>query len=69
MQAYRNRSGKSPIERFATGPGFIRVWFRGDPTAYRYSNHLTELKRFAREGRGLATFINRNGKNLRFTRG
>jgi hypothetical protein len=65
---YANREGDSPITAFETGPGYVRLWFAGKARPYRYTSHVAELARLAREGRGLATFVSRHRDELCFTR-
>ena len=69
MQTYKNLGGDSPIIGYEIGSGFIKVWFRGNPTPYRYGDHVDELSRLAVQGQGLSTFINQHKKELPFTRG
>ena len=64
MQRYANRSGNSGVVAFATGPRGIAVEFV-DGSVYVYDldrpgrTHVTEMKRLARAGQGLSTYISR----------
>ena len=64
MEPYRNRSRTSPITGFEIADSFIDVHFRGAGT-YRYSyrrpgkTHVDRMKRLARKGEGLTSYINR----------
>lgn len=65
MERYKNLSGDSGVAAFETGADFIRVRFT-DGAVYRYDRRSTgarnveQMKRLARIGQGLATFINKN---------
>lgn len=60
---YRNFGGRSGVRYFAVGPSSIRIWFK-DGDGYEYDGHrpgrehVEVMKRLAKEGRGLATYIN-----------
>lgn len=62
---YSDLGGRSGVRYFALGPSFIRIWFQ-DGEGYEYDDrrpgraHVTEMKRLASEGRGLATYINQH---------
>ena len=62
---YQSQNGNSGVSFYALDPLSINVWFR-DGRGYVYDSrkpgklHLDEMKRFAEEGRGLATYINQN---------
>lgn len=63
MERYRNISGNSGVIAFEIGTNFIRVQFRqGTPYLYTYQSagiaNVDEMKRLARLGQGLNTFIN-----------
>ena len=63
MEKYRNISGNSAIIAFEIGPNFVRVQFsHGAPYLYTYQSagiaNVDEMKRLARIGQGLNTFIN-----------
>lgn len=63
MEPYRNSSGNSGIIAFEIGTNFVRVQFRhGGPYLYTYQSagitNVDEMKRLARLGQGLNTFIN-----------
>lgn len=62
MQRYARRNGESGVVAFATGPRGIAVQFV-DGSVYVYDLdkpgrlHVTEMKRLARDGQGLSTYI------------
>lgn len=64
MQRYARRNGDSGVVAFATGPRGIAVQFV-DGSVYVYDMqrpgraHVTEMKRLARAGQGLSTYISR----------
>ena len=63
METYRNLSGNSGVQAFEIGADFIRVQFKhGKTYLYSYQSaggaNIEELKRLARLGQGLNTFIN-----------
>jgi hypothetical protein len=64
LQRYANRNGESGVVAFATGPRGIAVQFV-DGAVYVYDlerpgrAHVTEMKRLARAGQGLSTYISR----------
>ncbi len=65
MQRYGNRSGISGVVAYEIGEDFVRAQFDGGET-YRYSKkgvgarHLAELKRLAKLGEGLTTYISQH---------
>lgn len=65
MQRYANRDGGSGVVAYATGPAGIAVEF-SNGAIYVYDlerpgrQAVTEMKRLAREGRGLSTYISRH---------
>ncbi|MCC8394019.1 hypothetical protein LJ656_15590 [Paraburkholderia sp. MMS20-SJTR3] len=65
MERYRNLSGESGIDAYEIGADFIKVRFRTD-VVYWYTEtsagaeHVEELKRLARRGRGLSTYISQH---------
>lgn len=67
MKRYFNSS--SGIAAYEVGPDYIVVKFKTGST-YRYSyakagnNHVETMKRLARRGRGLNSYINRYVKHL-----
>ena len=64
MQRYARRHGDSGVVAFATGPRGIAVQFV-DGSVYVYDlerpgrAHVNEMKRLARAGEGLSTYISR----------
>ena len=66
MEKYKNR-GNSGVQAFEIGHDFIYVLFEQGPI-YKYSykypgpDQVEEMKRLAREGKGLATFISQEVK-------
>lgn len=62
METYRNLSGDSGIESYALGDGCIAVRFKSG-VIYWYtdtsvgSDHVAEMSRLARYGKGLSTYI------------
>jgi hypothetical protein len=72
MTPYGNTTGNSGVVAFEIFGEAIVVEFRhGGKYLYNYHttgrDHVEEMKRLAREGRGLATYINKNVRN-RFAR-
>ncbi|SAL63724.1 hypothetical protein AWB71_03666 [Caballeronia peredens] len=66
MQPYRNLAGNSGVEAFDILTEGIRVRFVSGGTYlydYRESGreHVEHMKRLARAGRGLSTYISRSG--------
>lgn len=65
LQPYANRSGASGVVAFATGPRGIAVQFV-DGSVYVYDLDrpgpaaVAEMKRLARAGQGLSTYISRH---------
>ena len=65
MQPYRNRSGNSGVVAFESGDRHIDIEFQ-DGHRYRYTyaipgrQQVESMKRLARTGKGLATFINQH---------
>jgi len=70
MERYRNSGGDSGVSSFEIGADYITVKFSGSFRSYRYSyrkagqNHVETMKRLARSGNGLNSYINRHVKNL-----
>jgi len=70
MESYRNSGGDSGVSSFEIGTDFINVKFSGSFRTYRYSyrkagqHHVETMKRLARSGSGLNSYINRHVKNL-----
>lgn len=68
MTEYKNLSQESGVLKYEIAADGIRVgWVGGD--IYYYSNastgenHISEMKRLALKGRGLATYISQNVRN------
>ncbi len=70
MERYRNSGGDSGVSSFEMGNDHILVKFSGNARTYRYSyrkagqQHVEAMKRLARTGSGLNSYINRYVKNL-----
>jgi len=70
MERYRNSGRDSGVSSFEIGADYITVKFSGSFRSYRYSyrkagqNHVETMKRLARNGSGLNSYINRYVKNL-----
>lgn len=70
MERYRNSGGDSGVSSYEIGTDYITVKFSGSFQTYRYSyrkagqNHVEIMKRLARSGSGLNSYINRYVKNL-----
>jgi len=70
MERYRNSGGDSAVSFFDIGADYIAVKFLGNMRTYRYSYrkagqyHVEAMKRLARSGSGLNSYINRYVKKL-----
>jgi hypothetical protein len=70
MERYRNSGGGSGVSAYEIGSDYILVKFSGTARTYRYSyrkagqNHVENLKRLAKSGSGLNSYINIHVKNL-----
>lgn len=70
MERYRNSGGDSGVSAFEIGSDYIIVKFSGTVRTYRYSyrkagqNHVEAMKRLARSGTGLNSYINQYVKKL-----
>lgn len=70
MERYRNSGGDSGVSSYEIGADYIIVKFSGSIRTYRYSyrkagkHHVETMKRLARSGSGLNSYINRYVKNL-----
>lgn len=70
MERYRNSGGDSGVFSFEIGTDYIAVKFSGSIRSYNYSyrkagqHHVEAMKRLARSGSGLNSYINRYVKNL-----
>lgn len=68
MMPYANRSGNSGVVSFEIAEDSISIEFRdGHTYQYTYSSagqrNVERMKRLARNGQGLSTFISQNVKN------
>jgi hypothetical protein len=69
MEKYQDINGNSGIGAFEIGSDYIIVTFK-DGSIYKYSyqsagrENIEQMKRLARKGSGLNTFINRNVRKL-----
>ena len=68
MQRYQNLAGNSGVEAFELAPRSIRVRFAGgDCYLYTYASagkeHVQAMKRLAKEGRGLSSYISSHVKD------
>jgi hypothetical protein len=67
MERYRNLSGDSGVDAYEIGDDFVKVRFRPG-VVYWYTEasvgaqHLGALKRLARRGRGLSTYISQHAE-------
>ncbi|MFL9961501.1 hypothetical protein PQR02_10400 [Paraburkholderia sediminicola] len=65
MERYRNLSGDSGVDAYELGEDFVKVRFRPG-VVYWYTEasvgarHLAVLKRLARRGQGLGTYISQH---------
>lgn len=65
MQAYKNLSGNSGVKAYESNKDSIIVEFESGK-AYLYTNesagtvHIAAMKKLARSGKGLNTYINQN---------
>lgn len=65
MERYANLGGNSGVVGYEIGNDFIRVQF-SDGSIYLYTyasagaDNIEQMKRLARNGRGLNTFISKN---------
>ncbi|MFM0625763.1 hypothetical protein [Paraburkholderia xenovorans] len=65
MERYRNLSGGSGVEAYEIGDDFVAVRFRHG-VVYWYTEasvgtrHVVALKRLARRGQGLSTYISQH---------
>jgi hypothetical protein len=68
-ERYKNLAGNSGVVSYKIGDDYIEVTFL-DHKKYRYSykvageEKVEEMKRLARSGRGLSSFISRFVRNL-----
>ncbi len=65
MEPYQNLSGNSGVAAYEIGEDYIRVQFTsGSVYVYTYdsagADNIEQMKRLARKGQGLNTFINTN---------
>jgi hypothetical protein len=68
MERYRNTGGDSGVDCYEIGADYIDIKFNGTSRSYRYSSgvagssNVEIIKRLARSGPGLNSFINLNVK-------
>lgn len=66
MIVYKNLSGASGITHYEIDEDYIGVKFTGEPRVYYYTHsripkfHIEKMKALALQGKGLATYINKN---------
>ena len=66
MKRYANRTRESGVTHYELGEDWIEVRFSKSAQTYRYSTgkigakHLREMKRLAKAGQGLATYISQH---------
>ena len=71
MQIYGNRHGDSGVSRFQIFETEIHIKFYKNVKIYKYTDsltgisHVTEMKRLAKAGKGLSTYIGKNRKKLK----
>lgn len=64
MERYRNSGSDSGVSAYEIGSDYILVKFSGTARTYRYSyrkaghNHVENMKKLARNGSGLNSYIN-----------
>ncbi len=67
MEPYANVSGNSGVTFYELGSDFVRVWFADAAYVYDYRSagaaNVERMKRLARQGRGLSTFISTAVRN------
>jgi len=69
MNTYKNTSGNSGVRCYEIGDDFVRVQFR-EGTIYLYTycsagqKNIEHMKKLAKLGRGLSTFISQDVRNL-----
>lgn len=70
MTIYKNINGDSNVLAYEIGNDYIDVQFKGTAKTYKYSYQSTgkanveTMKKLAKNGDGLNSFINRNVKYL-----
>lgn len=70
MEQYKNLSGSSGVEGFTIEETAIVVQFKTSRRLYRYSHgiaghaHVETMKRLAKTGKGLQTYINQHVRSL-----
>lgn len=69
MQVYADIDNDSGVNGFEINADSITVWFTGTARPYTYSyesagrDHVETMKRLAKSGDGLNSYINRNVRN------
>lgn len=68
MEQYRNYGGGSNVKSYSIGDTYIKVSFNKSTRVYTYSyksagvENVEQMKKLARQGYGLNSFINKNVK-------
>lgn len=68
MQTYPNKGGNSGVIGYSIGEDYIEVQFSsGHPYRYSYTSagveKVEQMKKLAKEGEGLNSYINRYARN------
>ena len=70
METYGNAGGSSGISAYEIGADYVSVQFSNTGKVYTYSygkagkSHVDQMKKLARSGSGLNSYIMRNVKSL-----
>jgi hypothetical protein len=70
MEKYLDTCGKSGVESYAIGDNYIKIKFKNNNKIYSYSyqraghNHVEQMKKLAKAGCELHTYINKYVKDL-----
>ena len=66
MERYKDKHGNSGVTHYSTGEDFIAIKFKNKSGEYIYDyetngkEHIEAMKKLAREGRGLSTYISQH---------